>query len=219
MIRMDRFKQLTRLAGVFGLLSAGAISSAFAHPVSFAGSTSVMSWNSPMMSDQWVTYSATPRVAVTARYLAFRNDAGKKEFYLPQVNFLLKRWNEMDSQANIYLMGSYGLEKKPNTSQAAALGAVEADWESRKYYTALKAQFLDTKSGNIFYARARLGVAPYLGEFNELHTWFILQAERQKEFLDSIEITPTLRFFYRNVLWELGASLKGNLALNFMIHF
>ena len=86
-----------------------------AHPVAYQDSIAIMGWNSPMMSDYWVSYGLTSRFAATARYFSLRPvDVSRptvREFYFPQFNFLLKRWNELDSQANIYLSASYGARK------------------------------------------------------------------------------------------------------------
>ena len=189
-----------------------------AHPVTYQGAFGVMSWNSSMMSDHWLSYTLTPRFAVAARYFGLRGGTNR-EFYFPQFNFLLKRWNEADSQANLYLSGAYGLESTAGTTSGAALAAIEADWETRRYYISGKYQAIRLGTGPLDYARARVGYAPYLAEFNELHTWLMIQAEYQPNTLGSVQVTPLLIFFYQNVLWEVGASTTGNWMFNFMVHF
>lgn len=201
------------------LLSLSFATSVYAHPVTYQGSMAYMSWNGPMMSDQWLTYSPTARFALTARYLSLtdlREERDKREFYFPQANFLVKRWNGVGSQANIYLSGAWGIEKRKNTEFTAGLGAIEADWETRKHYLSAKYQVI---GGGLEYARVRAGFAPYVGGYSDLHTWVILQAEHLPEYLGSTQITPVLRFFKNNILWEVGASLNGQWAFNFMVHF
>jgi hypothetical protein len=34
-----------------------------------------------------------------------------------------------------------------------------------------------------------------------------------------VMLTPLLRFFYHNVLWEMGSSTRGEWMLNFMVHY
>ena len=224
---MGRSSKLSKYLASFTFVCAalmGGARSSLAHPVTYQGGFSFMSWNGPMMSDQWLSYSVTSRFAVAARYFGLRpispGGAPNRDFFLPQVSFLLHRWNGLGYQANIYLTGAYGLERKDASSSPAALGAIEADIESRRYYASGKYQAIRmSDNGPLDYARARVGYAPYLAEFNELHTWLMLQAEYQPEYFRSVQVSPMLRFFYNNVLWEVGSSFTGNWMFNFMVHF
>lgn len=194
-----------------------------AHPVAFAGSYSIMAWNSKESTDWMLTHSFTHLYSLSAHYQRIETkDEGKREFYFPHLNFLLKRWNELDSQANIYLSLGHGVEKIKKDTQDASFLALEADWESRKYYVSLKQEALlsNKKSSRNFYmTRVRAGFAPYLAEFNELNGWFILQAEKTNKGMDEYTLTPFIRFFYHNILTEFGVSQKGDSQFNFMVHF
>ena len=96
---------------------------------------------------------------------------------------------------------------------------METDWESRRYYVSGKYQVIRlSRNEPIDYARFRVGIAPYLADYKELQSWFMVQVERQPEYFQTIQVTPMVRCFYRNVLWELGASTTGNWMLNFMVH-
>lgn len=197
-----------------------------AHPVAFAGSYSIMTWNNKEMSDWMFTHSFTSSYSLTARYLRLDTKEGERTFYAPQINLLLKRWNELSSQANIYLSLGYGAEsvntqngKKTNQTSLLAL---ETDWESRKYYVSFRQDALlshrDSKK-NIYQSKARAGFAPYLAEFEELNYWFILEADVMNKSTEDYRLTPFIRMFYHNVLVELGASTKGDAQFNFMVHF
>lgn len=192
---------------------------AYAHPVTYQGGTAYMSWNGPMMSDQWLSYSPTARFALTARAFTIRDMANptiQRQFYFPQANFLLRRWNGDDYQGNVYLSGAWGLEKKDQGIVSAGLGAIEADWESRHYYVSGKYQLI---GGGLDYTRVRAGMAPYLAPYDGLHTWAILQVEHQPDYFHHTQITPLLRFFKNNILWEVGSTLSGQWMFNFMVHF
>ena len=193
-----------------------------AHPVAFAGSYSLMTWNSKEMSDWMFVHSFTSRYAMAARYLRIETKDGERTFYMPQLNFLLKRWNELDSQANVYLSIGHGGEKVKTSLKDTSIVAIEADWESRKYYVSFKEEALLSykKSGqSIYTTKVRAGFAPYLAEFNEINSWFILQAEKTNKAVDNYTLTPFIRLFYHNVLTEFGVSSKGNAQFNFMVHF
>lgn len=199
--------------------------SAWAHPVTYQDGWAIMTWNQPSMTDTWISYSATSSFAGTARYMQMReSESEKRELYLPQVNFLLKRWNMTGSQSNIYLFGGYGVEKlNGETSEGVALGAVEMDWESRKLYGSAEYQALRLSQNDpLDLIKVRGGFAPYLTEFENLHTWFMVQVDHRNRvdtsFAEDLTVTPLLRFIYQNVLWEVGSSLDGEWMLNFMVH-
>lgn len=190
-----------------------------AHPVSFKGATSLMSYNKEGESELQLAYSVTSKFAVAANYIKLEESS----YSLARVNYLLQRWNNEESQGNIYLSAGYGVENTLDEKKGVGLVSVDADWESRKYYiasqyTRLLRDNISTRS-DVDYemSKLRLGVAPYLAEFHELNTWFIVQFDKQND--QSIQTTQFIRLFYKNALIELGANLSGGWAFNYMIHF
>ncbi len=193
-----------------------------AHPVAFKGSYSIMTWNSKGMSDWMFTHSFTSQFSGTARYLRLETKDGERTFYTPQVSYLLKRWNELDSQANVYLSAGHGVEKFSKKYKSVSTAAIEADWESRKYYISFREDALishNNSSNNIYQTKFRMGFAPYLAKFDEINAWFILQADNNNKREKEFELTPFIRLFYHNVLTEFGVSSKGDAQFNFMVHF
>ncbi|WP_413587466.1 hypothetical protein [Bdellovibrio sp. HCB274] len=192
---------------------------AFAHPVSYQGATSLMSYNKPEENELLLTYSFKPYLAAGLYY--FRE--AKTNYTMPRVNFLAKRWNNEDSQANIYLGAGYGVEKSFDENKAVTYGSIDVDWESRKYYTAAAySRFFRDNSGPQYrpdfeMIKARVGFAPYLAEYNDINAWLILQADKKND--SGTELTQFVRLFYRNVLIELGAGFNGNWTFNYMVHF
>src|SRR5690606_31155240 len=123
-----------------------------------------------------------------------------------------------DYQSNVYLHGGIGFEdqefQKKQTRGAWLLG-VEADWETRVLYTSLKFnQFNDFNM-----TQARVGFSPVIADFKSLQTWFMIQAMVIDDLNETVMITPMLRFFYHNVLWEVGSSTRGDWMLNLMVHY
>jgi hypothetical protein len=193
-----------------------------AHPVAFAGSYSIMAWNSKETTDWMLTHSFTSTYSLSAHYQRVETKEGKREYFFPHLNFLLKRWNELDSQANIYLSVGHGAEKIKNDYKDTSFLAMEADWESRKYYVSFKQEALinhKNSNRNFYMSRVRAGFAPYLAEFNELNTWFIVQVDKSNKGMDEYSLTPIIRMFYHNVLTEFGVNQKGDSLFNFMVHF
>lgn len=193
-----------------------------AHPVAYADSNSIMTWNSKEMSDWMYTHTFTPYYSLSARTTRILTSEGERRFYIPHFNFLAKRWNELDSQANIYLSFGHGGEEVSHSLKDVSLLAVETDWESRKYYVSFRQEALlvyKKRGSNLYMTKLRAGFAPYLAQFNELNSWFILEAEKTNKGIESYTLTPYVRLFYRNVLTEIGVSQNGDAHFNFMIHF
>lgn len=191
-----------------------------AHPVSFKDAIGIMSYNSSEMNEILLTYSFNQKIALGHTYIKEK----KSEFYIPRINLLAKRWNNEDSQGNLYLSLGSGLEKYNNSTSSVRLGEVVADWESRKYYTYIEHLYMlrDNKENLNWterddnHTKMRLGFAPFLADYKDLNIWFISQFTKHNT--ENIETTQFLRFYMKNVLWEIGADFNGGFAFNFMIH-
>ena len=96
---------------------------------------------------------------------------------------------------------------------------LSADWESRKIYTAgsVMSYFYDNKELQKY--SYRIGFAPYVAGMNTLQAWMILKFDYFQANKRNIDITPMMRFFYKNVLWEVGASTGGDYFLTLMTHY
>lgn len=221
---MNEFRSLKTDCGLLlvGLtLAAGSIPVlAFAHPVAYQGATAVQFFSEQTMREGQIYYSFRPYAAGGARHLELSLPNRESKLDLGGFNFLLKRWNEVDSQANIYASAAYGSESvRAGTRSGTALFDLDLDWESRKYYTALLArttQFSD--AGPLHYYSARAGIAPYLAEYGEIQSWLILEASKTVEAGGDVEITPLVRVFYKNFLFEVGRSFSNDFKFNFMVH-
>jgi len=205
---------------VIGLLAGSSI--AIAHPVSYKEAVGLMSYNTPQMNEILLTYSFTPHFALAGTYLR----DSKSEFYVPRANFLLKRWNNEDSQANVYLSGGAGYEKFGSKNYGVKLAEFVADWESRKYYVYFDHLYLnrDNRDNTMLpdrdynHSKLRVGTAPFLADYADLNVWLILQGEKHLN-ESQIEMTQFLRFYIKNTLWEVGARFDGGWAFNYMVHF
>jgi hypothetical protein len=193
-----------------------------AHPVSYKDAVGLMSYNTPEMNEILLTYSFNPHFAVAGTYLK----DSKSEFYIPRANFLLNRWNNEDSQGNIYLSGGAGYEKYASKNYAVSLAELVADWESRKYYIYFDHLYLNRSNDlnallpdrDYNHSKLRVGTAPFLADYKDLNVWLILQGEKHLN-QSNIEMTQFLRFYIKNTLWEVGARFDGGWAFNYMIHF
>ena len=100
------------------------------------------------------------------------------------------------------------------------MGGFEADWETRTLYTALKYyHFTSPAVSDISMTQARIGISPFEAPFESLQSWFMVQVMYMPQVQKDLIITPMLRFFYKNVLWEMGSSTRGEWMLNLMVHY
>lgn len=195
-----------------------------AHPVPFKDAISVMTWNQPHFNETMTTYSFHRNAAAAAQYMRMDMEHGEEmTAVVPQLNLLGRRWNERESQANIYVVGGFGSYRMDDgadrRTETTALAGVEADWESRKYYVSAKVTgLLPRFGGNMWVQTYRAGIAAYPAEFDELAAWLILDVQHIDRREREVTATPVMRLYYRNIMTEVGASFTGDWMLNFMIH-
>lgn len=194
-----------------------------ARPVSYPGGTSVMLMNDGDQNSAHVDYTLTPKFSVGA----FGEYWREEDFGMGgvQFNFLAKRWNNPDSQANFYLKGGIGVAYSDqgdfdHETEPAGFAGLAVDWENRRFLTAYENRF--TQAGDIddFYMQsARVGVAPYVGEFGDLHTWLMVQVDHKPEAEDPVTVTPLVRFFKGVHLVEAGMNNHGEVLFNWTIQY
>jgi len=193
----------------FSLVTLATTHYAAANPVSFKGGYGVMPAYNKDWFDVQLNYSVTNRYAVGASSYYREGRDGTSEFGIGQVNYLVKRWNELDSQANVNAsLGFGGRHDSVKGDGVAVYGAVEADYETRRLYSQLSAETLQSDD-NVQFSRyrARGGIAPYKAMFDELNAWLVMQVDIMPEMEDSVRVTPMVRLFYTNFVLEAGASI------------
>lgn len=198
-----------KILGIFASVIFMTVTPALANPVSFKGGYGVMPAYNKDWFDVQVNYSVTNRYAVGASSFYREGKTSTAEFGIGQFNYLIKRWNELDSQANVNAsLGFGGRHDSVKDGAPAMYGALEADYETRRVYSQLSAETLQSDD-NIQFSRyrARAGVAPYKADFEALNTWIVMQVDVMPEMDDTVRVTPMVRFLYNNVVLELGASL------------
>ena len=196
--------------------------SAYAHPVIYEGGKVISSFNMESYSDNQFLYSLSPRWAAGVNHWRFTKDDKNTELGLARLNHLLWRKNGEDSQANLYLLSGIGMvdsEIERRDTREAYMAGFEADWETRTLFTALKYYYFTSPTvTDLSMAQARVGFSPFESGFENLQSWFMVQAMVMPEVESEVIITPMLRFFYKNVLWEVGSSTRGEWMLNLMVH-
>ena len=190
----------------------------FSHPVIYKDGWVYWATLTSQSNKQRVSYTFHPRFSIEANTEGLVQNSYRD--YKIGINILLKRWYLDHSQGNIYLSLHGGTDKKTNYILHPQ---VEMDWESRKLYTALNMAMTQHWKNNqppLYKIMYRAGIAPYVAGMKDLQTWFVIQWDfTYLSNEQSIVMTPLLRFFYNNALWEMGASLKGDFFMTLMLHY
>ena len=236
------FKKFMKIFFIF-FLFLPAVS--LAHPVIYKNGW--VYWGQFSHSDniQRIIYTFHPHFAVEFQSAFHKQLFNYRDFKLG-LNTLVKRWLFSDSQANFYaslrggfyrldtklkplnhtspiLKKVYSLYIKKESPHFIAHPQIELDWESRKLYTALSlAYYYAPEDISLYQISYRFGFAPYVGDMEELQTWLIFKLD-YFNFISVTpkwpQITPMMRFFYKNALWEIGSNLQGNFFTTLMIHY
>lgn len=183
-----------------------------------------MSENRDHQNEFMAAYTFDRLISAGVHLASYRDDQGDNfALGMPMTSILAFRDNEAGRQTNLYLgVGIGGLlnhdvrAEKVNKAQVASALFVDADTETRAWYGAFRLEKVRGGDQDLSYFRLRGGVAPFLAEFSSLHTWIILQADYDL-WRKQGKLSPMLRFFFQNVLWELGSSLNGAFQFNWTV--
>ena len=190
-----------------------------ARPVSYPGGITLMQTNDMDSNSLHIHYSPTAKFSVGYKGEYWREN--EWQFHGVQINHLLKRWNKPASQANFYMKYAAGtVIDKNNNADPGAFAGFAFDWEDRRYFTSYENRFFNARDiDRFFMQKARLGIAPYIGDYGDLHTWLMLQVNHRPEQENNLIVTPLIRVFKREYLAEFGVSEEGDALINLIIRF
>ncbi|MCE3254675.1 MAG: hypothetical protein K0R25_169 [Rickettsiaceae bacterium] len=191
---------------------------ATARPVAYPGGVSFMQHNDYAANSIHLNYTLNGKDTVGVMSEYQRQD--KFWFHSAQYTRVLRRWNQDDSQGNLYFIGGLGGAEMKNNSKSGGFGGIEADFEDRRFYLYYKNSLMKMDGEDSFFREtARIGVAPYKGGYDDLQTWFMLQLDHTPYLKDNFVATPLVRVFKDEYLVEFGASSNKTILFNFMTFF
>ena len=179
-------------------------------PISWSGGSTMMYKSNSMMSSYYYHYSPSYKYSVGAEYI---NDRHYNDQYISiRSTYLLDRKNTKSSQRNLYLTAS--ISSKSNDD---LYYGIHGDWETRRYFTSFS--ILDKRASQKDYTENefQIGIAPYLGEYNQLHTWIMLKSKEDTRD-DKWKTYPFIKLFKGDFLLEVG-SKESHWDLHFMKRF
>ena len=211
---------------VIGMLTAGmalgASHTVQAKPISYVDGVMVMQENDETGHTISMDYTITPDYAVGWYDKWEENERNGKGFseHGPEFNTLIKRWNLSDGQANIFNSTGVGIADEAGKTRGAAWTSILADYETRRIFSSyeIRGMYADDINSSVW-QRARVGVAPYLANYDDVATWFMVQVDDHPSKTDTYVVTPLVRLFYQSTLVEVGYSSNRHLMLNWDLQF
>ena len=205
------------------IIALGAAEQSEARPVSYPEGWTVMQHNDADANTLHVHYS--PNRHYSIGYKAERWRDRDWQFHGAQLNYLAKRWNAPASQANLYFKNGVGVaysdyQNFDNDTELAAFSGMAFDWEDRRYFTSYENRY--TYAGDFdkfFMQKARIGIAPYVGDYGDIHTWLMLQVDHNPTADDKLIFTPLVRLFKDEYLAEAGVNDNGDVLIHWAVRF
>jgi hypothetical protein len=195
----------------------------YARPVSYPGGWTIMQNNNFDSHSVHVHYSPTAKYSIGYKGEYWRDEDW--QFHGAQLNYLVKRWNKPASQANFYIKSGAGVaysdyKQFDSKTEPAAFTGIAVDWEDRRYFTSYHNHLLYAGDIEKHYTQsAKVGIAPYIGDYGDIHTWMMFQADHNPKGNDEFVFTPHLRFFKSEYLAEIGMSDDGDVLFNWIVRF
>ena len=183
---------------------------AFSRPISWSGGSTIMYKTNSMYSSYYYHYSPLYKYSLGLEYI---NDRHFNDQYINlKTTYLLGRKNTKSSQANLYLTGGVSTKSKNNHFYG-----VHGDWETRRLFTSFSVINKDTDVKDYTENELIFGVAPYLGEYNDLHTWVMVKAKKDT-IKNNWETYPFMKFFKGDSLVEIGVK-NSHWDIHYMLRF
>ena len=192
-------------------------------PISYPGGWTLMQMNDFNRHSVHAHYSPSASYSVGYRGEYWRQK--EWQFHGIQFNYLIKRLNTSKSQANFYLKNAAGLalsdyKNLESKIEPSLFSGISLDWEDRQYYISYENRLNYSPTiDKFFLQKARIGFAPYIGKYGDLHTWFMFQVENMSISKNNIIYTPMLRLFKGDYLAEAGLSNDRDFMFNFIKRF
>lgn len=192
-----------------------------ARQISYSGGTTAMIMNDALLNSVHLHYSPSYKYSIGVK----SENMHQQEISLNslQVNYLAKRFNQKESQGNIYLRFNTGNAHKSSEDEAFATVGLMTDFETRKYFISYQNAYYKSQDDIIsfFTQKARIGIAPYIANYGNIHTWLMLQVQHQSTLKGDQQTitTPLIRFFKGPYLTEIGVSSTKRVLFNFIARF
>ena len=181
-----------------------------ARPISWSGGSTLMYKTNKMLSSYYYHYSPNYKYSIGGEYVDDKYFNNK--YFNIRGTYLLERNNTKSSQRNLYITAALSTKESDNLYYG-----IHGDWETRRVFTSFSHLQKHTKNMDYSESELQFGFAPYLGEYNELHSWVMLKAKKET-IHDNWDIYPFIRVFKGDFLIEIGQK-NSHWDVHYMLRF
>ena len=182
-----------------------------ARPISYSGGSTIMSFSDNIKDSLYYHYSPSYKYSVGIENI--RDKYFDDNYSNVRFTYLLNRKNTENSQRNLYLQS--GISSKGFNE---FFYGMHGDWETRRLFVGFGLKETKRKIHDYSEQYYQIGVAPYLGDYGDLHTWIMIKA-KENSLENKWSTYPVLKFFKGNVLMEFGYSKKTEWDVHLMYRF
>jgi hypothetical protein len=210
--------------GAGGLLALLAVA-ATAKPIAFANGTTIMTeYGAGTMEEAQAFYAPWYWLSVGGGLLRLDSDEVRRtrDIAYVRANWLLKRWNLEDAQANVFVWGGLGSASGSDFRGSTLdrdLG-IQADYETRRVYASFMSDLHESSAYSHRIDTLQLGFAPYAHDYNDLAAWLVVQGRAYTGALHhGAEWAALLRLFKGGAWIEAGLTTDGKPQVMAMFNF
>ena len=222
---MLKFICTLRHVGALLALIAGIIPTISAKPIAFANGTTIMAeYGAGTMEEAQVFYAPYYWLSLGAGALRLDSDATSRtrDIEYLRANYLVHRWNLDDAQANIFAWGGLGTATGSDFrgSRLDREVGFQADYETRRLYASWVTDLHESSAYSDRVDTVQLGFAPYAHDYQDLATWFVLQARDYSGGIHhGVEYAALVRLFKGGAWIEAGLTQDAKPQLMMMFNF
>ena len=181
-----------------------------ARPISWSGGSTFMYKTNSVITSYYYHYSPNYKYSIGGEYV---NDKYfDNEYFNIRGTYLLDRNNTKSSQRNLYITGALSIKESDNFNYG-----IHGDWETRRVFTSFSHIYKHTETKDYSESELQFGIAPYLGEYNELHSWMMIKAKRDT-INNNWDIYPFMKIFKGDFLVEIGTK-SSHWDIHYMLRF
>ena len=221
MLRLIR--EPTRAA--FCVIFFASAASVQAKPIAFADGTTIMAeYGAGTMEEVQAFYAPTYWLSLGAGDLRLNSDASNRtrDIQYLRANYLVHRWNLDDAQANVFAWGGLGAATGSDFmgSRLDREAGFQADYETRRIYASWVSDLHESSVYSDRVDTLQLGFAPYPHDYQDLATWFVLQARDYSGGIHhGVEYAGLIRLFKGGAWLEAGLTQDGKPQVMMMLNF
>ena len=207
------------------MLLVGASMVVTAKPIAYSHGTTVMAeYGAATMKEAQVFYAPKYFFSLGGGYLELQSDVDgkRREITYARVNYLAKRWNMEEAQANVFAWAGAGQAymSESNDHVFAWNAGAQFDYETRRVYSSIKTDLHRSADFSHRVDTLQLGIAPYKHDFDSLATWIVLQGRNYTGGIhEGGEWALLLRLFKGGKWLEAGVTDDGKLQAMAMVNF